>query len=578
MISISEMASDLAVWVDMQGGLPSRLLYIALFSITLFLALAPMTRFQGSRFSSRYSFLIFLSLYFIVSRLPMFCAGEQNPDESFLLSNAMLLLESPGKFLTMDMGTHGPLTSLPLAVARLIGFSPDYGMAKMCWAGMMLCTILLFYRCIVFVSNETFSRLCALSAASFFGSIAFWDMSAFNGEVTVVLELTAALFFVMNLRYNTQWPPVATACCAAISLGCIVITKIQGIPVGIVVAGYGAYSLKRRLAEAEQGSKAAMSLFALSGLAPLGVFLSIFIYQGRLNDFLVRYIRGQWTYATSSRAGIAERLSSFFKTLVAIDTSGGNFFFLTFAATALICIASFPFLKLDKKLNYHKDTSLELFLVASASTVAATYSIMQPGNFFSHYYMLLYFPVLFLFVSLLSFFLSNSKPQFKAILYPCMCIAIVFFWLSGNFLHPIGRFGYWYTYATTDLLPPYSPENNLTKIIMSTIGSKKPNIFVWGWKDSIYVEAKLPRTVITNAAMILSCKYNCEYYVKQMVNELANDPPAVFVDAIVPTGIAYTDRSKHGFDLIPEMKDFVEKHYIFTNEVNGVRVYRLCGG
>jgi hypothetical protein len=572
------MASELAVWVNMQGGIPLRLLYVALFFVTLLLALAPMTRFQRSRFFSRYSFLIFLSLYFIVSRLPTFCAGEQNPDESFLLSNAMLFLESPGKFLTMDMGTHGPLTSLPLAFTHLIGFSSDYGMAKTCWAGAMLCSILSFYGCIIFVSNETFSRMCALSAASFFGSIVFWDMSAFNGEVTVILELMAAMFFVMNLRYNKRWHPVATACSAAIVLGCIVITKIQGIPIGIVVAIYGAYSLRRRLSEAGENSKAAISLFILSGVAPLAVYLAIFICQGRLNDFLVRYIYGQWVYATSSSAGIAERLSSFFRILIAIDVNGGNLFFLVFAVTAFISIVSFPFLKLKKKLDYREGAILELFFVASALTVAAIYSIIQPGNFFYHYYLLLYFPVLLLFVSVTSFLMLNGSQKFKSITYSCMCIGIVFFWLSWNLLHRIDKFGYWYTYTSTDPLPPYTPNNNLTEIIMSAIGNKKPNIFVWGWKDSIYVEAKLPRTVATNTSLILSCKYNCDYYVKQMVNELGNDPPAVFVDAIEPTAFAYTDRSKYGFDLIPEIKDFVEKHYVFTNEVDGVKVYRLRDG
>lgn len=578
MISISDMANAVAVWENVQGGIPLKFINISMFLMTLFLAIAPMTRIRGSRLSSRRLFLLFLSLSFIANRLPMFCAGEQNPDESFLLSNAMLLLESPGSFLTMDMGTHGPLTSLPLAVACLVGFSPDYGLAKLCWSAIMLCTIILFYKCNVLINTETFSRLCTLLVASFFGSVVFWDILAFNGEVTVILEIMIAIFFIMRLRYEANRPPISTACWAGFFLGCVAITKIQGIPIGIVVAVYGIYSLKKRIAEEGHGCAKAISLFVLSGLIPLLAFLSVFIYQGRLSDFIIRYIRGQWTYATASSIGIIEKLSLFFKALVAIDTSGGNFFLSSLVATIFICIGLFPFLKINKKSDYSKFPAFEFLIFSLTMVAAAVYSITQPGNFFSHYYLFIYFPVLFLFASVVSLFTTRCKPLFALVLYALMCICSVLFWLSGKHLQKTYKFGYWQTYATTELLPPYSPDNALTRTIHSTIGDDRQNIFVWGWKDSIYVEAKLPRRIITNTAMIFSCKDNCKYYINQIINELNNDPPVVFIDAIVPTGIAYTDRAKHGYDLIPEIKDFVTNNYIFTVEINGVRIYRLCDG
>jgi hypothetical protein len=112
--------------------------------------------------------------------------------------------------------------------------------------------------------------------------------------------------------------------------------------------------------------------------------------------------------------------------------------------------------------------------------------------------------------------------------------------------------------------------------IIQLAGGTNKTMFLWGWRDSLYVETQLPRALRTHSVHILNGMFgNNPLYKEQLVEEFRKDRPGIVVDVIHPSSFRYDDREKYGLHLFPELERLIGEQYNFIGEIDGLRIYRL---
>lgn len=546
--------------------------------LTLVLACIPLIPAWRSRGIGRpWVFSVFLILAIFMFRWFFLAAGEQNPDESQLLAASMTFLRSPIAFFSLDLGTHGPLSPFPLAVLQVLGFAPDYGLAKLAGLGLMTGCALFVYFSLRLVFSEIIARIGGLMAAWAVCSMWFWDFAAYNGETPVLFETFLGLWLVTLFAREGKGVSVASSFFAGFALGCIPLTKIQGVPGGGVVGLLGLLLLSQKIRRKEGRAKQALMVYVAGSLFPLAAFLGVVAWQGQLDDFYIRYVLDQFAYAGYEQLGFLVKIQQTYASLWLVDARALPFYFLS---TSLICVAAlllFLFFKTSKIKSQPTSTQLLFTLFSFLLFVVEFISVAIPGTGFHHYFLLLYFPACLFCASCIGF-AENKMPHKVALIF---YIAVIFIIIPYNFsLSSAQSFlapGSWSSPKYGYVPLPYAlmPRDAVSQKVSEINPPGNTAIYIWGWRDSLYVDTGLQPAIRTNMFKLLPLFRNVAYHRDQIAKELDRVRPALIIDAIAPSSFRLSNREEYGIELYPELADFVHKNYALAAVVDDVRVYAL---
>jgi hypothetical protein len=215
-----------------------------------------------------------------------------------------------------------------------------------------------------------------------------------------------------------------------------------------------------------------------------------------------------------------------------------------------------------------------LILVVICLLLASFYAIYRPARLYPHYLNFLVFPFGLLaaltFAGLLSACGSGNAGSFgKAAIWPTLIFLSLAVALPTAMRTPDLRRDSERWMAETPKCPAYPISQELSRLA-------RPGdpVAIWGWAPLWYVfsgTVSSTRDVVT-AGQIQDGPLQA-YYRRRFMDDLKENPPKVFVDAVAPGQFGYENRATHGYEIFPELRDFVTSRFQFAAEVEGVRFF-----
>lgn len=484
--------------------------------------------------------LVFLTLGVLVfvvwMRLPVLVFNQEiDPDESQMLGHAITLKSNPVYWKYVDAHTIGPLTSYVLILPSLVGFTLDYTAARVMGLFFMVGSLFFFFLSLRRVVQGDWVWIIFFPLLFFLAFTQEGDFVHYSSEQLSLFFLNIALW--LYLRQSSE-PILGYWFLLGFMLGLLPFCKLQVVPIGLVI---GLFSMARAYLS---GARWRSVLCVMAGALAFPIAALIWVvYHGLLEEFWTFYIQGNLIYADGQ--GLRQSLAN----SVLFLKASPNF--------TLYLISLIPFFVVGvKQVKIQSELLLAVLMV-----VAAYYSIVKTGNIFPHYLNLLLYPLTFL-VAILP-----RKPSTRAAVL-CgvwICLLWVGRLISQKYSdQPLNR------YVSTQLGVPVSP---VSKLILQHATSQD-RLTIWGWMGKYHVETQMPQGAAEahTERCIFDHPLRQEYYRRYLQN-LQENQPKVFVDAVGPRSFWVQDRATQGHEAFPELRNLIATQYDFVGEVDFTRVY-----
>ncbi len=537
----------------------------------ILLAIAPVF---SSRFESRFwqkLFLLFIFLAIIAFRWPFLSLGERNVDESQDLAIANTLFQDPAYWRSVDPGSHGPLTELPLMVGKIAGFSLDYGLSKSISLLLTIASACLLYLAFCRIFSVKSARLACIPFVLMHGLTHFWDFLCFNAEGPLIFLLSLALFQLGRIYSNSpksssplQWYLLSFI------LGSVPYSKLQGVPIALVISLWGFILLWMQ--QLGRTKKLQLSGWYIFGGLSSSIMVSIYLTITNLwNEFIFRYILQNFLYTKRDNESFTEKVASFFNSFFS-ENSTNTFFreqFFLIIILGLICLAfccRLWFVKSQKRnfpFTRYQIISVVFSLIFFLSCIYCTFI---PGKLFFHYMMLL-FPGISLLLCGLVFIIIKNGNKYLSIL---LVAGIIF--TSSSFAADLEYFDKKLLYFTPH--SGYSTNKHPASKVVLDLVSKGDSMVVWGWFYRLHVETELPMGTRTTPMHIFGMPELKEKYLTDFLNEFKKSKPEWFIEAVGNGMEIFKDRKKYGIQACPVVEELVESSYDLIGTIGPIRIFR----
>ena len=487
-------------------------------------------------------------------RLPYLRDVEPNPDASTWLATALTVRLHPDPLFTLL--THAdarPLTVLPLVLAQALGMPFGYAGAELVGLLAWLGTLAGVHGLLRLQFSEKESLLGTWVLGLFVSTTGFPDHVGYNSEHVAVLLLTLGTLGVLRLAKADRVRPWQTAL-LGLMLGFLPFEKFQAVPMGLVLAAFAAWELGRRRAWGALGALVA------GGLLPTVLVVGMLATWGHVDVFLNTYLGHYFRYSlTQDYSGLsaAERFSPWRAARFVFGNWQAVFYLAGQVVALVLGLAMRPRREGTGAAFFWKNTVLSLLLLA-----VSAYAVLQAGNDFTHYTLLLFVPLL----HAVSAVLAGLEPASRRALG-----ALVLLTALGQGVY------------NTAVRCPASPlltadaDQRLAALVTANSRPGEP-VVVWGYADRLHVLARRPmgyrfaNTFYVYAAYRGFYEINLAYFLR----DVRENRPAVFVDAMVP-GLSLLGDARKGHEAFPAVAAWVRRHYRLVGEVEGARVYRRMG-
>lgn len=489
----------------------------------------------------------------VVLRLPYLSEVEPNPDTSTWLATALTVRHRPDPLLTLlTYADARPLTVLPLVLAQALGMPFGYAGAEvvglLCWLG----TLVGVYALLRLQHGPAVSLVGCWVLALFVGTTGFPDHVGYNSEHLAVLMLTLGTYGVLAVVKTNRVRP-RDAALLGLLLGFLPFVKFQTVPMGLVLAGFLLGELARRRAWGAAGA------LVMGGLLPTVLAVGRLTMHGRFDVFLNTYLGHYFRYSfTDDYSGLDA--AARFSPVRAVRFVFGNWQAVCYLAGQAVVLAA-GLLAMRWTLPNHsfllKNRILSLLLLATSG-----YAVLQAGNDFTHYTLLLFVPLLHATSSVL----AGLRPRWQR-----AGAALVMLTALGQ-----GLFNA-YTRQPTRPSPTAAPDRALVALITA---HSRPgeSVVVWGYADRLHVLARRPmgyrfaNTFYVHAAYRGFYDVNLAYFLA----DVRENRPTVFVDAMT-AGLSLQGDERRQHDHFPAVAAWVQRHYRLVGTAHGARVYQRMG-
>jgi hypothetical protein len=578
--SVGEAARLARNWFQARTWLYWGLGYAALTALVV-QVVSPLVWFRGTTdtafWSSRTVFVLLTVAPILLLRWPGLAPWERNPDESEEIALALTLQEDPRYWVSAEGGTHGPLVAFALLPARLLRMQLEYGSARLIGLGLLLGCLFFQFGTLRSFFPEAISRavLTPLTICLAFLRDGF-DVIAYNAEHPTIFLLCAGGYgcarLVAGPATGVSWRALATG----VALGLVPFTKLQGVPVALVLAGVAGLCLLIRFRGQRRKQWGAVLALVTGGLAP-AVLVALYLWdQGLFDHFWMSYLRANLDYASRTGMGVADKFGTYLDWVFGPKWTQGpevpykelflHYFLFTIGAGLLLLVLMYLCRLTSMRMNRGR-SCWPLFGGVGVVLLASVYSVIAPGNTFAHYLLFLVFPLAFLASAILATLYEHE-------LGPIGRVALVVAWLMAAVAVPSARA----LRQGNEWLWTQPGQSDAVVELIRRYARPGDRLVVWGWMDRYYVLSGMrPGTMHSDSAYILDATdaSRRNYFYQQFLRQFDAAKPSVFVDAVAEGSFAYQDRNKFGHDIeeFSDLRKLVADRYALVADKNTGRVY-----
>jgi hypothetical protein len=569
--------------------------------------------------------LLFVSIAvaLLACRLPILLLDQLNPDESHFVAAARKLLVDPIFYRSIDCGTSGPFNVFPLILPAIFGFSPDFVSTRVIGMMIIIASIYSLYRAFRLVVSDRQARVAILPVAGAFAVLKNSDFLHYSSEHVSFLLLSLAMFLCVKVFTQPERYAINL-----FGLGLLASTaffaKMQAVPIVFVVGVVAIVFIYRTAANAAGWWRPA-AMFVAGGALLQAINAALCLSTGVWHDFWMSYIAGNYSYsqvASQNLEGFVNLVLSiwemrmFIVTLVTIlvvhaysrtlreqlgslslylklcviagiTALASDYVFRSFTgSTGFIyviefCIFAFLASLLFMLQNDRRGVVIKWFgWLIAVVLAAALFAAYAPHRLFIHYLLLLVIP----------FNVALSWPIFArcsadesgleeapgpVLGSPGLPFTLVFVTLTVTcqiVLQGIPvdiKFG---------AIGPeiHRPDSDFIRSMTEPSGQ----IVVWGWNTDPYLgSGRVPATRDLDMTSSFGLDPTVTaFYHDRFLRDMRRTPPQMLVDAVGPAsfpgdGGRFRDRATGGFELIPEIKSFIDLAYVNVAEGYEERFY-----
>jgi hypothetical protein len=485
----------------------------------------------------------------------LFSPAELNPDESQLAAGALTLAKDPVFWRSVDGTTSGPLNFYVLMPLLALDGLPVLFATRL--TGLLLVWLSL-------VLSFALLRRAAGFPAAVFGFLPAWlffslttdiDFVHYSSEHASLALIAAAGLLLWTSRSKTGVPRGWRWLLAGFCAGLLPWAKLQTAPIAAAFAT-GAVVFAMAAQNAPWTARLwAVLQFAASSLAPTGLFLAIVLGTGQFSHFLESYVLNNVAYATGGQA-VRDALLGLWPAL----TLTWSFPSFLVAVTALTVVGvTLGLLKLRPPSGF--------FWGALVVVVAALVAILFARQSFNHYLLFLVLPGSWL-AAAAAQSVWDLYPAHRHVFIPLALIPVLGFPTAARLLaaHPL---------AFTAMPEAETPLEVRIARVVSQFAGPGDTLAVWGWAPRIHVDSRLPQATRDGNCFrqIHPSTQRDAYYFPRFMEDIRRSRPAVFVDAVGPGLLFFSNRADASHENFPTLKEYVGRHYLLLTDAYGARVY-----
>jgi hypothetical protein len=534
---------------------------VALTAVFAFTALA-IRRDSGAteRRTLEYALLASVWLVLFAWRWPtFFWECPMNPDEGWWPAGALKATADFAPWRGFDGTTSGPLNGYVLTLPLLVGAHISFFSARIVGLFFITGTISALYYAAKWMYGAGAARLSIIPPVLFLSLARDWNFLHFSTELFPIVLTTVALAAATYLAGGTHSKSTRFLACivAGVFVGSAGFAKLQATPIAlaifvfVIVAIVFAPGRSRK----EKGIEAIVTTCALF-VVPATIGLSLWL-TGEWQDAIISYLKASSSYISRQFAGLgflfqtaAEYTAFLVGSLIVIVIGVPVLVYQrSLSARALwMSAASLAFLLVCLFAIYasrYGSVHYLLFSVVPISLVVANVlGLLRESRFWKEHNTLIvsFYVALFLVPSLSLSVASGPSPLLKEITFNSQWIGSLQAIAIARYAHPGDR------------------------------------VAIWGWAPHFYVQTKtiMATRDAQTSQQILPGPHQ-KYFRERFMSDLRANAPVVFVDAVAPEfGVhVYTDRATQGYEIFPELAEFVRDYYTLKEEVRGVRIFVL---
>jgi hypothetical protein len=514
---------------------------------------------RGRSWNRPWLYVATFGLATIAFRWPVMAAlGEFNPDESQLLAGAITSWHRQAAG-SVDVGYCGLWAFLPLTLPALCGAPMDY-LGGRCVALLMSgSAVALLWLTLCRILHDRLARLLVLPMASFFALTTAEEFVRYSGEQSAQFYFALALWLLAPVFVSGAGSiGRLRLLLGGVILGGMPFSKLQVAPLGALLGGV---TLLLILSSTRRGwpERIRDAAWLIGGvLLSVGLTLGIIAASGSLFHFYKSYLVTGLAY-TGVRAFANAEFVPWVWHLS--QTSRGFAPFLGAGVAAIL--VSLPFCR------HQSAMPRAMLLLGGLLLLGGIFVVWAPGRPSSHYLLFLVVPVSFMLAVLYGVRLTTSGQSRTSHL------AWLLFFLGltvGPQIFSRVQYGMPAQIGSLRLGRNHGP--GAVARFLQPLTRPGDALTVWGWASRFHVETQLPqgtRESHTERQIVVGPEQ--EYFRARFLENLAQERPAFFLDAVGKTAFRFTDRNVYAHDRWSELQVVVNTHYQQVGEQENVRIF-----
>lgn len=473
---------------------------------------------------------------------------EYNVDESTWMASALAVLhEENFASALLTHTTARPITVLPLLILDQLRVPLDFYSVKVLALVFILITLLLTYLSLRNLTTNWLATLFIFPLVVFYLTVQYDDFLAYNSELVCTVLVTSGvwLYSLIVGKRDRPWSLMG----AGLLMGLVPFAKFQAIPGTLVVAGFCLYALIR------QRRFGSAFFVTAAGFLPLVAASGYCLLTGQMTvltrDYFLYYFHYSYQYSLTS---FSERFAP--STILHYYQRQSTAAVYWFGLLMLIGIGVWPSRRIPGRWS-------STTLMAGLLWIISIYETIQSGTNYEHYQNLVFVPHTLLAALLIYPVVKNRPVRTTFFLYGYLAVALTttFFSRAENF-EP----GY---------KPPLPYDAEVIALIRKESGPQD-RLTIWGWADRYYVLSGVaPASRFVNSVVQIQENAQQAYYLDQYVQDLQQNKPLLFIDAVAPNQFMYGDPRVYGHEQFPTVNRVITTDYQLIFEREGLRAYRI---
>lgn len=492
-------------------------------------------------------------------RWPCLAVGmELNADETQMLAGAITLQHDPIFWRSVDGNTAGPLNFYILLPAVLLNGPTGYLAARLTTLILLWGALCLLHASFARLTGRTVARIASLPALCFEALTTHPDFLHYSTELLPLGLLAAGLYLGVR-EHESDKPHLGRRFAFGLLLGAIPMAKLQGIPLGLAVAGL----LFLRDTRVHPGSlrphAAAWTAMILGAMLPTAFFIGMALLSGEWDNALTSYITGNLGYMVDSGFTLKANLAHLADSI----SHPGDLAPWWFAASLALALGA---LVLARHTPPEKRQTLSM---AGGLIVVGVVTVLAPNRPFAHYLQFMLLPLSALCAASTAVLLHawrSSAPR-----PPRWLVASLL--LAGALLVPAGRLGRPHPFVGRLQAQHNRPPGAVVALILALSRPEEP-IAVWGWMSAYHVESGRPQALRESHSSYQIESWPLQpFYRRRYLEDMDRGRPVLFIDATGPGNFAYRQRERAAHEVFPELATVIKERYRLIADPGNARIY-----